>query len=176
MTSRSKNFLKASLAKLAMVMTVATSAVMPAAHAAENDYREITNLEYSFIEKLDRRDYADLATLFTDGKLVIARPDLAEPPSATGEADVARMLESTLPPAMPTAFGRHIASNLIIEIDENAGTATARMYTAAYLMVQGRPPHFLGVGRHQDRFKRVDGVWRFSEKLITGDAFYPPAH
>lgn len=146
----------------------------PGAFADESSYGEIVNLEHRFIETLDQRDYAALATMFTNGTLVIARPDLAEPPSGTGEAAVAEMLTATLPPPSPTAFGRHIASNLIVEIDERAGTATARMYTAAYLVVQGRPAHFLGVGHHEDRFERIDGAWQFTEKVITGDAFYPP--
>ncbi|WEK02975.1 MAG: nuclear transport factor 2 family protein [Candidatus Devosia phytovorans] len=157
-----------------MAIIVAMSVIVSVAHADDGSYAEITNLQHEFIETLDQRDYAGLAAMFSNGTLVIARPDLAEPPSATGEPAVAQMLATTLPPPMATAFGRHIASNLIIEIDEDAGTATARMYTAAYLVVEGRPAHFLGAGRHQHRFVRNDGVWEFAEKVITGDAFFPP--
>lgn len=97
MNAVSRFFSHALPTKWAMAMAVSMPMVIPAAHAAESDYREIANLEHKFIEKLDQRDYAGLATMFAGGKLVIARPDLAQPPSASGKADVAQMLTKTLP-------------------------------------------------------------------------------
>lgn len=134
----------------------------------------ISNLTHRFIELLDQRNYRELAKLFAHGSLSISRPNDPNPVSATGEAAVAAMLAGMLPPPSPDSFARHIASNLIIDVDAGGATARARMYTAAYFIASGRPPHFLGLGRHRDELACKDGAWWFSRKSIIGDAQFPP--
>lgn len=134
----------------------------------------ISNLEHRFIELLDRRDYREVAKLFAHGSLSISRPNDPNPVSATGEEAVAAMLTGMLPPPSPDSFGRHIASNLIVDVDPGGEKAKARMYTALHLIASGQPPRFVGLGRHMDELAFVDGAWRFSQKSIIGDAQFPP--
>lgn len=57
---------------------------------------------------------------------------------------------------------KHLTTNITIDIDEDADTATARAY---YTVVQGTPsmlPQVIAAGRYDDRFERVDGEWRFA--------------
>ena len=136
----------------------------------------ISNLVDRVIELLDERNYAELAKLFAHGTLSLSRPNDPCPVSATGELDVAAMLSGMLPPPSPGNFARHIASNLLIDVDAAGGTARARMYTTAFFIAAGRPPHMLGLGRHMDDLALVDGTWWFTNKCIVGDAqFSPPA-
>jgi hypothetical protein len=62
---------------------------------------------------------------------------------------------------------------LILEVDEEAGTAAARSYFSVLQQVGDGPLQAIVAGRYHDRFERVDGAWRFSERRIfvdlTGD-------
>jgi SnoaL-like domain len=64
---------------------------------------------------------------------------------------------------------KHVTTNLILEIDEEAATATARSYWTVLQAVPGLPLQPILAGRYHDRFMRADGVWRFSERRYLVD-------
>jgi hypothetical protein len=65
---------------------------------------------------------------------------------------------------------KHNVTNLVIEVAPDRLTATAKSYIT---VLQARPPEFplqmIASNRHFDRFERVDGVWRFSERVDVQD-------
>jgi SnoaL-like protein len=61
---------------------------------------------------------------------------------------------------------RHVTADPIIEIDEPAGTATAR---STYVVHQDGLPAPIVAGRYHDRFRCIDGVWRFAERRFFVD-------
>jgi 3-phenylpropionate/cinnamic acid dioxygenase small subunit len=64
---------------------------------------------------------------------------------------------------------KHVTTNVRVQVAPDARTATSTSYV---LVVQGAPALPLQVvltSRNFDRFERVDGTWRFSERLITID-------
>jgi SnoaL-like domain len=64
---------------------------------------------------------------------------------------------------------KHVTTNLIVETDPDGLAASARLY---YFALQGLPDLPLQpilAGRWHDRFEKVDGHWRFVERLIYTD-------
>jgi hypothetical protein len=61
----------------------------------------------------------------------------------------------------------HEITNIMLDIDEVAGTAVGRAYWTVYQAVSGSPRQPILAGRYHDRFQRRDGVWRFAEWTAT---------
>jgi hypothetical protein len=69
-----------------------------------------------------------------------------------------------------TPHTKHLLTNVDIEVDEDAGTASARSYWTVLQAVSGRIFPILS-GRYRDRFERRDGKWIFTERRIISDLF-----
>jgi 3-phenylpropionate/cinnamic acid dioxygenase small subunit len=66
-----------------------------------------------------------------------------------------------------TPSTKHVISNVTIEVDGER--ASARSY---FTVLQARPDLPLQpiiAGRYHDQFEKVDGRWRFSERMILPD-------
>ena len=92
--------------------------------------------------------------------------------TATGAAEVAQYLRMVRLYDDGTPRTKHVTTNLLIEVDAAAGAATCRSY---FSVLQGVapdfPPQVIISGRYHDRFERVDGAWRFADRLIHSDLF-----
>ena len=68
---------------------------------------------------------------------------------------------------------KHITSNAIIEVDEEAGTATCRSYYTVLQATDDLPLQPIVTGRYHDTFHRVAGEWWFDTRVMfidqTGD-------
>ena len=62
---------------------------------------------------------------------------------------------------------KHVTTNPIIEVDEDAGTAICRSYYTVLQQTEESPLQTIVAGRYHDRFERVDGRWRFSYRDLT---------
>jgi uncharacterized protein (TIGR02246 family) len=60
---------------------------------------------------------------------------------------------------------RHVATGVYVEGDGDE--AMGRAYLVAYR--GSRPAKLLATGRYRDRIRRVDGSWRFAERVFTPD-------
>lgn len=119
---------------------------------------EIANLLYRYAELIDSGDLPATAALFRHAEVKTSV-------SATllSEADLlALWREHVKIHACGTPRTKHLVTNPIIEIDEQAGTATSRSYYTVYQAAEGFPLQLIASGRYHDRFERVDGRWRFS--------------
>jgi hypothetical protein len=64
---------------------------------------------------------------------------------------------------------KHLVTNIVIEVDEGATSASARSY---WTVLQATPDKPLGPilsGRYNDKFERREGEWLFTERRITTD-------
>lgn len=64
---------------------------------------------------------------------------------------------------------KHLVSNVVVEVDADRRTAAAR---SSVTVLQARPEFPLQViatSRHHDRFEKVDGEWRFAERVDHTD-------
>jgi 3-phenylpropionate/cinnamic acid dioxygenase small subunit len=127
---------------------------------------QITNLLYRYAECIDAGDLAGAAALFEHARIRIGGPD---PEQDT--IDAARLLgiwKSLIvlhPDGTPRT--KHVTTNPIIEIDEDAGTASCRSYYTVLQQTDGMPLQTIVTGRYHDRFERVGGQWRFSYRDLT---------
>jgi uncharacterized protein (TIGR02246 family) len=60
---------------------------------------------------------------------------------------------------------RHVATGIYVEGDGDE--AVGRAYLVAYRGTQ--PAKLLATGRYRDRIRRVEGSWRFAERVFTPD-------
>src|SRR5438034_9730453 len=93
-------------------------------------HHAITTLMYSYADCVDRGDFAGIGALFEHGE--ITQHDTAG--AVVGAAAVKALYESTTRVhADGTTRARHLNTNVIIDIDEVAGTAMAR---SVFLVLQ----------------------------------------
>ena len=127
--------------------------------------RAIENLLGEYCERIDLGDFAGVGELFADGVLADEHgTELAR----GAEAVTAFYAAGTrLHDGSPRT--KHLVVNSVVEVDEAAGTATAR---SSYLVLQAAedlPLQPIITGRYRDRFTRADGTWHFSERWFLVD-------
>ena len=136
--------------------------------------RAIENLLYTYAERIDRGDLDGVAELFTHGRIHGVEGGGPEtvfegPERVRGlYGRTTRMHEDTGTPRT-----KHLCTNAIIEVDDAAGTASAR---SCFLVTQATPELPLQViitGRYRDTFHRIGGRWWFDSRTMyvdqTGD-------
>jgi 3-phenylpropionate/cinnamic acid dioxygenase small subunit len=138
-----------------------------------NAYEQIRNLLGTYTESMDGGRFADLAELFRDAKMVSASGDVI----ADGYEAVRQNYERGTQLYNGSPRTKHVTTNVVIEVDEDAGAATAR---SAYVVFQGTdalPLQPIITGRYRDNFVRDDsGRWRFSERMFFVDQIGDLSH
>ncbi|MBW0012524.1 nuclear transport factor 2 family protein [Mycobacterium sp.] len=126
---------------------------------------QITNLLYRYAECIDAGDLPGAAALFEHARIRIGGTDDQD------TIDAARLLgiwkSLILLHADGTPRTKHLTTNPIIEIDDEAGTASCRSYYTVLQQSDEFPLQAIVTGRYHDRFERVDGRWRFSYRDLT---------
>lgn len=123
---------------------------------------EICNLLYRYAEAMDAGDFRAAAELFRHARVKVAGDQWVDAAGilAIWEQNVVRYEDGT-----PRT--KHVTTNPIIEVDEAAGTASCRSYYTVLQKVGDAPLQVIIAGRYHDRFERVDGRWRFTERDYT---------
>jgi hypothetical protein len=124
---------------------------------------EITALVFGYAERIDAGDLDGLAALFTDGVFRSDRGGRYE--GATAVRDVMRRLVVLHDDGTPRT--KHVTTNLVIDVDEAAGTAVSH---SVYVMLQQTdelPLQVIDAGRNRDSFTKVDGEWQWTERYIN---------
>lgn len=130
----------------------------------------ITNLLYTYAERMDGGDLAGAAALFEHATIKSGDGSLLK-----GSVPILALWQKFVriyPCGTPRT--KHVVTNPIVEIDEAAGTATCRSYYTVLQQTPDLPLQIICAGRYHDAFVCVDGVWRFSERDyalldLTGD-------
>ena len=127
-----------------------------------NDATEITNLLYTYARLIDGGDYAGIGKIFAHARLTAENGAM----DVQGEEAIAAHYGRTtrLYPDTGTPKTKHQMTNPIIEIDEAAGTATCNAYYTVLQATEELPLQPIIAGRYEDKFERVDGRWRYTEK------------
>ncbi|MGC4938524.1 nuclear transport factor 2 family protein [Kribbella sp. DT2] len=71
---------------------------------------------------------------------------------------------------------RHVSTNLIVEVDDEAGVATSRSYFTVFQALDDFPLQPIAAGRYRDRFERREGQWRFTHRDVTTDFHGDTSH
>ena len=122
----------------------------------------ICNLLYRYAELMDQGRFEDIATeLFAQTRFIVG-------PEGTPTLDSEAMLDifrkTTIRYNGGSLQTKHVVTNPILEIDEEAGTALCRSYYTVFQQTETLPLQPIVSGRYHDRFERVEGKWRFAER------------
>jgi hypothetical protein len=126
----------------------------------------VSNLIARYAELIDLGDFDGVADLL--GHAAVGEGGSAS--LLTGRDAILAMFTSTTrlyPNGTPGT--KHVTTNLILDVDDQAGTAAARTYWTVLQAVPGLPLQPILAGRYHDRFERTDGAWRFSERRYLID-------
>jgi 3-phenylpropionate/cinnamic acid dioxygenase small subunit len=125
---------------------------------------EIANLLYTYAEYMDSGDFAGAASLFRHARLRVGGGGDGGGGDGTVDADTMLSLWRAMVIVYPdgTPRTKHVVTNPIIEVDDDAGTATCRSYYTVLQQVDEFPLQVIVTGRYHDRFERVAGRWRFA--------------
>lgn len=128
---------------------------------------EITNLLYTYAERVDAGDFAGVAELLAHARVTDAsgRLDLRGAPA------VQRLYEATTRryPDTGTPKTKHVVSNPILDIDEANGTATCRSHYVVWQRTDTLPLQAIITGRYHHDFERIDGRWRIASHRFFVD-------
>ncbi len=128
----------------------------------------VTELIYTYAERIDSGDFESLADLFAHAEITTEGTDLRSRGRDEAFATYANWTRRF--PDDGTPKTKHVMTNVIVDVDEDAGTAASRSYFTVFQAVPGvlalQP---IVAGRYRDRFERVDGEWRFASMHIIID-------
>jgi 3-phenylpropionate/cinnamic acid dioxygenase small subunit len=129
---------------------------------------EIEKLIYTYAERIDAGDFAGVADLFARG--TVRGPG---GPGASGRDAVLALYTATTRRYEDdgTPHTKHVTTNVAIDVDDDAGVATARSCFTVFQGLAGFPLQPIIAGRYEDRFERFSGVWHFVERRIFPELY-----
>ena len=122
---------------------------------------EILHLMNSYCFAIDTGDGEGLANLFEHSTWGVEGAALAR-----GRQDAMAIWANVKIYADGTPKTRHVTSNVELTIDEAAGTASSECYVTVFQQTDELPLQAIFSGHYFDRFERVSGSWRFTQRLI----------
>ena len=129
-------------------------------------HHAITTLLYHYAELMDAADFDGVRELFSDA--VLTNEGVSE--EVVGGEAIAKLYRRTNRVHDDgTLRTRHLTTNVIIDIDENADIATARSAFVVLQETPGLPLQPIATGRYRDEFRRSSGDWRFARRHIAVD-------
>jgi hypothetical protein len=131
--------------------------------------REIENLIYLYAERIDAGDLDGVAELFRHGRIRHA-PASQGGASFEGRDAVRRLFgAATRLYENGTPLTRHVTTNVIVEVDDAAGTAATRSAYTVFQRTEKLALQPIISGRYHDTFRRIDGRWWFDTRVMLVD-------
>ncbi len=118
----------------------------------------IENLLYTYGELIDAGDFEGIGKHLSHAVLTSEGTDM----ETRGANAIAQQYRATtrLYPETGTPRTKHVITNLIIDVDEEAGTGRCRSCYTVFQQTDTLPLQPIISGRYHHTFERVDGVWR----------------
>jgi len=131
-------------------------------------HHAISTLMFRYAECVDQADFDGLSRLFEHGS--IRSTSAANRDQGMRGEEIGRFYAATNRVHEDgTLRTRHLSTNVMIDIDEERHSATARSY---YVVLQATPKlpfQPIVAGRYEDRFERAGGTWRFADRMVHVD-------
>ncbi len=127
----------------------------------------IERIVYAYADRVDHGDFVGMAELFRHATYKGGGPD---DPGVFGSEPMLAIQEQFIrkyPDGTPRT--KHVITNLVVDADEKAGSASARSYFTVLQQVDDFPLQVVVAGRYHDQFERVDEEWRLTERIILCD-------
>jgi 3-phenylpropionate/cinnamic acid dioxygenase small subunit len=129
----------------------------------------VTHLIFAYAERIDAGDFEGVADLFAEGRITAEGSDRVR----AGRDEALKMYQRStrIHEDTGTPKTKHVITNLVIELDDKAGTARARSYFTVLQATPELPLQPVMAGRYHDSFERRGGSWRFGHRHIICDLF-----
>jgi 3-phenylpropionate/cinnamic acid dioxygenase small subunit len=129
-------------------------------------HHAITTLMFRYAECVDAADFDGIGELFADA--VITNEGVA---GEIAGAEAVKQLYANTNRVHDdgTLRTRHLTANVQVDIEEAAGTATARSVFVVFQQTATLPLQPIVSGRYRDRFHRSNRGWRFALRHIVVD-------
>lgn len=128
------------------------------------DVQEITALICRYPDLIDAGDFDAVADLFAHATMRSGTHSFA------GRDELLSLWKNLVVTYEGgTTSTKHLVSNVVVQVDDDGVNASA---SSAVTVLQARPDFPLQViatSRHHDRFEKVDGRWRFTERRDSTD-------
>lgn len=132
--------------------------------------RAVENLLYEYADRIDAGDLDGVGALLARARLLADGPDGPVVVAEGRDAITTLYRASTrIHAETGTPRTRHVTTNARIEVDEDAGTATARSVYTVLQATDSLPLQPIVSGRYDDAFALVEGTWWFASRLIHVD-------
>jgi hypothetical protein len=130
--------------------------------SAADSRQTIIAMIHRYCELFDTGDFDGFAAQFAHGQWHRAEPGAA----ATRQWIADHVLTYDGRPGT-----QHLTTNVIVDVDEDAGTATASSYITVMQGLPDFPMQPIFGGRYKDTFERVDGEWVWRQRTVLGDVY-----
>lgn len=129
------------------------------------DWHAINTLLMTYAEHLDAGRFTEVAALFAHASYRIEHADGTHVSSYHGAEEVQAFCDQTRLYPDGTPRTKHLITNVVIDVDRDR--ATARSNVTVLQQTEALPLQPIASGRYVDRLERVEGVWRFTDRLIS---------
>jgi len=131
------------------------------------DAEQIRDLLAAYCWHMDRGEFDALGALFVHASM--GDGTTPDGPTVSGADDIAALYRDgcILYDGVPRT--KHVCTNAIIEFDDGGDRATSRSCFLVEQQLEDFPLQPIVGGRYHDRFERVDGEWRFTERRFFVD-------
>jgi 3-phenylpropionate/cinnamic acid dioxygenase small subunit len=130
------------------------------------DWHAINTLLMTYAELLDGGRFDDFAALFEHATYRIDHAGAEHVSEYRGATEVLGFCKQTRLYDDGTPRTKHVITNVNIQL--HGDQATASSYATVFQQTEVLPLQPIASGRYVDRFERVDGTWRWADRLITG--------
>jgi hypothetical protein len=124
--------------------------------------KEISDMMFRYAELFDTGRFDEFAALFEHGTWHKAEP---------GAAAARKWIDDNVQLYDGLTRTKHVTTNVVVDVDEAAGTAQANAYVTIFQALPDFPLQPIFCGRYQDRLTRIDGRWWWSERAVAGDLY-----
>ena len=126
------------------------------------DWHAIHRLIMTYGEHIDSAQFSEAAAMFENATYRIEH--LSAEFKGASEVQDFLAARRMFPDGTPRT--KHVFTNVIIEVDGE--TASARYYATVLQQTDLLPLQPIAAGRYIDRFERIDGQWRLTDRRLTG--------
>ena len=131
---------------------------------------EIRNLVFEYYHLMDLGDYAGVAALYGEDGVMRGLDDRGNEMNAwTGSDEILALWQSLVRLYDGSPRTKHCVTNLVVDVDDEAGTAAARSYYMVFQATDELPLQVITAGRWYDTLERTDGRWRFVDRKCFSD-------
>ena len=124
--------------------------------------KQISDMMFRYAELFDTGRFDEFAALFEYGKWHKAKP---------GATAARKWIDDNVQLYDGLTHTKHVTTNVVVDVDEAAGTAEATAYVTIFQALPDFPLQPIFSGRYQDRFTRIDGGWWWSQRAVVGDLY-----